>query len=66
MKGRVLLRSSSFECPARCIGYLYELFSSQKEAGHVTFQPDPEEYTVPVSSWSACPFLGYDWIAGES
>ncbi|PKK24051.1 migration and invasion inhibitory protein, transcript variant X2 [Columba livia] len=36
----------------------------KREAGHVTFQPDPEEYTIPVSSWSACPFLGYDWIAG--
>ncbi|XP_053941807.1 migration and invasion-inhibitory protein [Cuculus canorus] len=35
-----------------------------KDAGHVTFQSDPEEYTVPVSSWSARPFLGYDWIAG--
>ncbi|NXY46777.1 MIIP protein, partial [Ceuthmochares aereus] len=40
------------------------LFSSPKDAGHVTFQPDPEEYNVPVSSWSARPFLGYDWIAG--
>ncbi|NXW48017.1 MIIP protein, partial [Nyctiprogne leucopyga] len=36
----------------------------KKEAGHVTFQSDPEESTVPVSSWSARPFLGYDWIAG--
>ncbi|NWQ77808.1 MIIP protein, partial [Columbina picui] len=36
----------------------------KKEAGHVTFQPDPEEYTIPASSWSARPFLGYDWIAG--
>ncbi|NXG76691.1 MIIP protein, partial [Baryphthengus martii] len=36
----------------------------KKEAGHVTFQSDPEEYTVPVSSWSVRPFLGYDWIAG--
>ncbi|XP_054705561.1 migration and invasion-inhibitory protein isoform X7 [Grus americana] len=35
-----------------------------KEAGHVTFQSDPEEYTMPVSSWSMRPFLGYDWIAG--
>uniref|UniRef100_A0A8C3DRV2 Uncharacterized protein n=1 Tax=Corvus moneduloides TaxID=1196302 RepID=A0A8C3DRV2_CORMO len=35
-----------------------------KEARHVTFQPDPEEDAVPVSSWSARPFLGYDWIAG--
>ncbi|KAM6402581.1 migration and invasion-inhibitory protein isoform 2-T3 [Rhynochetos jubatus] len=35
-----------------------------KEAGHVTFQSDPEEYTIPVSSWSMRPFLGYDWIAG--
>ncbi|NWR59663.1 MIIP protein, partial [Bucorvus abyssinicus] len=37
---------------------------SKKEAGHVTFQSDPEEYTIPVSSWSVRPFLGYDWIAG--
>ncbi|NXE53063.1 MIIP protein, partial [Casuarius casuarius] len=36
----------------------------KKEAGHVTFQSEPEEYTVPANSWSACPFLGYDWIAG--
>uniref|UniRef100_A0A8V0Z1A3 Migration and invasion inhibitory protein n=1 Tax=Gallus gallus TaxID=9031 RepID=A0A8V0Z1A3_CHICK len=36
----------------------------KKEAGHVTFQAEPEEYTVPVSSWSMRPFLGYDWIAG--
>ncbi|XP_065711247.2 migration and invasion-inhibitory protein [Patagioenas fasciata] len=36
----------------------------KKEAGRVTFQPDIEEDTVPVSSWSARPFLGYDWIAG--
>ncbi|KFV98259.1 hypothetical protein N327_11520, partial [Fulmarus glacialis] len=36
----------------------------KKEAGHVTFQSDPEEYTIPVSSWSVRPFLGYDWIAG--
>lgn len=36
----------------------------KKEAGHVTFQSDPEEYTVPVSGWSVRPFLGYDWIAG--
>ncbi|XP_038015677.1 migration and invasion-inhibitory protein isoform X3 [Motacilla alba alba] len=35
-----------------------------KEARHVTFQPDPEEDAVPVSSWSARPLLGYDWIAG--
>ncbi|NXR10682.1 MIIP protein, partial [Semnornis frantzii] len=37
---------------------------SKKEAGHVTFQSDPEECTIPVSSWSMRPFLGYDWIAG--
>ncbi|KFV91318.1 Migration and invasion-inhibitory protein, partial [Eurypyga helias] len=37
---------------------------SKKKAGHVTFQSDPEEYTVPASSWSVRPFLGYDWIAG--
>uniref|UniRef100_A0A8C5U9T5 Uncharacterized protein n=1 Tax=Malurus cyaneus samueli TaxID=2593467 RepID=A0A8C5U9T5_9PASS len=37
---------------------------SKKEARHVTFQPDPEEDTTPVNSWSAQPFLGYDWIAG--
>uniref|UniRef100_A0A663F828 Migration and invasion inhibitory protein n=1 Tax=Aquila chrysaetos chrysaetos TaxID=223781 RepID=A0A663F828_AQUCH len=36
----------------------------KKEAGHVTFQSDPEEYTIPLSSWSVRPFLGYDWIAG--
>ncbi|NXK25905.1 MIIP protein, partial [Arenaria interpres] len=36
----------------------------KKEAGRVTFQPDPEEHTVPVSGWSVRPFLGYDWIAG--
>ncbi|XP_040442142.1 migration and invasion-inhibitory protein isoform X1 [Falco naumanni] len=36
----------------------------KKEAGHVAFQSDPEEYTIPVSSWSVHPFLGYDWIAG--
>ncbi|NXT53755.1 MIIP protein, partial [Pluvianellus socialis] len=36
----------------------------KKEAGHVTFQSDPDEYTVPTSSWSVRPFLGYDWIAG--
>ncbi|NXN73709.1 MIIP protein, partial [Himantopus himantopus] len=35
----------------------------KKEAGHVTFQSDPEECTIPVSSWSVRPFLGYDWIA---
>ncbi|NXX41010.1 MIIP protein, partial [Tricholaema leucomelas] len=36
----------------------------KKEAGRVTFQSEPEQYTIPVSSWSARPFLGYDWIAG--
>ncbi|NWI06586.1 MIIP protein, partial [Tichodroma muraria] len=36
----------------------------KKEACHVTFQPDPEEDAIPVSSWSAHPLLGYDWIAG--
>ncbi|NWI50819.1 MIIP protein, partial [Calyptomena viridis] len=36
----------------------------KKEARHVTFQPDPEEDAIPVGSWSARPFLGYDWIAG--
>ncbi|NXJ64811.1 MIIP protein, partial [Rostratula benghalensis] len=36
----------------------------KKEAGRVTFQSDLEEHTVPVSSWSVRPFLGYDWIAG--
>ncbi|XP_064028314.1 migration and invasion-inhibitory protein isoform X2 [Pogoniulus pusillus] len=36
----------------------------KKEAGRVTFQSDPEQYAIPVSSWSARPFLGYDWIAG--
>ncbi|KFP77752.1 Migration and invasion-inhibitory protein, partial [Acanthisitta chloris] len=37
---------------------------SKKETRHVTFQLDPEEDAIPVSSWSARPFLGYDWIAG--
>lgn len=32
----------------------------------MTFQLEPEEDTIPVSDWSALPFLGYDWIAGES
>ncbi|XP_029769445.1 migration and invasion-inhibitory protein isoform X2 [Terrapene carolina triunguis] len=36
----------------------------KKEAGRVTFLSDPEEYTIPADSWSARPFLGYDWIAG--
>ncbi|NWR41442.1 MIIP protein, partial [Regulus satrapa] len=36
----------------------------KKEARHVTFQPDLEEDAIPVSSWSARPLLGYDWIAG--
>ncbi|NWY00462.1 MIIP protein, partial [Nothoprocta ornata] len=36
----------------------------KKEAGHVTFQSEPVECTIPASSWSARPFLGYDWIAG--
>ncbi|XP_068514879.1 migration and invasion-inhibitory protein isoform X1 [Anas acuta] len=36
----------------------------KKEAAHVTFQSEPEEYALPVSSWSVRPFLGYDWIAG--
>ncbi|KFO83826.1 Migration and invasion-inhibitory protein, partial [Buceros rhinoceros silvestris] len=36
----------------------------KKEAGPVTFHSDPEEHTIPVSSWPVCPFLGYDWIAG--
>ncbi|NXR57309.1 MIIP protein, partial [Rhadina sibilatrix] len=36
----------------------------KKKACHVTFQPDPEEDAIPDSSWSAHPFLGYDWIAG--
>ncbi|NWI35404.1 MIIP protein, partial [Picathartes gymnocephalus] len=36
----------------------------KKEACHVTFQLDSEEDAIPVSSWSARPFLGYDWIAG--
>ncbi|KFQ81084.1 Migration and invasion-inhibitory protein, partial [Phaethon lepturus] len=36
----------------------------KKETGHMTFQSDPEEYTIPVSDWSVRPFLGYDWIAG--
>ncbi|XP_074749410.1 migration and invasion-inhibitory protein isoform X2 [Strix uralensis] len=36
----------------------------KKQAGHVAFQSDPEECTIPVSSWAVRPFLGYDWIAG--
>ncbi|XP_017687483.1 PREDICTED: migration and invasion-inhibitory protein isoform X1 [Lepidothrix coronata] len=36
----------------------------KKKAHHVTFQPEPEEDATPVGSWSARPFLGYDWIAG--
>ncbi|NXC26715.1 MIIP protein, partial [Campylorhamphus procurvoides] len=36
----------------------------KKEARHVTFQCEPEEDAIPVGSWSARPFLGYDWIAG--
>nr|XP_025042921.1 migration and invasion-inhibitory protein isoform X3 [Pelodiscus sinensis] len=36
----------------------------KKEASHVTFLSDPEEYTIPATSWSVRPFLGYDWIAG--
>ncbi|XP_058674807.1 migration and invasion-inhibitory protein isoform X1 [Ammospiza caudacuta] len=36
----------------------------KKETRRVTFQPDHEEDAIPVSSWSAHPFLGYDWIAG--
>ncbi|KYO31456.1 migration and invasion-inhibitory protein [Alligator mississippiensis] len=35
-----------------------------KEAGHVTFQDNLEEYTIPEGSWSVRPLLGYDWIAG--
>ncbi|NXP61286.1 MIIP protein, partial [Chloropsis cyanopogon] len=34
------------------------------EACRVTLQPVPEEGAIPVSSWYARPFLGYDWIAG--
>ncbi|XP_035757715.1 migration and invasion-inhibitory protein isoform X2 [Egretta garzetta] len=36
----------------------------KNEADCVTFRSDPEQYTIPVSSWSVRPFLGYDWIAG--
>ncbi|KAL8198270.1 UNVERIFIED_CONTAM: hypothetical protein K2H54_003238 [Gekko kuhli] len=36
----------------------------KKEAGHVTFVSDPEEYSLPADEWSVRPFLGYDWIAG--
>ncbi|NWR89490.1 MIIP protein, partial [Furnarius figulus] len=36
----------------------------KKEAHHVTFQCEPEEDAIPGGSWSARPFLGYDWIAG--
>ncbi|NXQ28860.1 MIIP protein, partial [Alaudala cheleensis] len=35
----------------------------KKEACHVASEPEPED-AIPVSSWSAHPFLGYDWIAG--
>ncbi|XP_070615583.1 migration and invasion-inhibitory protein isoform X2 [Erythrolamprus reginae] len=37
---------------------------NKKEAGHVTFVSDAEEYLIPADSLSAQPFLGYDWIAG--
>ncbi|XP_019397255.1 PREDICTED: migration and invasion-inhibitory protein [Crocodylus porosus] len=37
---------------------------AKKEAGHVTFQDNLEEYTIPAESWSVRPLLGYDWIAG--
>ncbi|KAM3824092.1 migration and invasion-inhibitory protein isoform 2-T2 [Vipera latastei] len=37
---------------------------NKKEAGHVTFVSDTEEYLIPEDSMSAQPFLGYDWIAG--
>ncbi|OXB50888.1 UNVERIFIED_CONTAM: hypothetical protein H355_011104 [Colinus virginianus] len=61
----------SEEAPKESITPKSILLTSQskelkKEAVHVTFQDEPEEYTVPVSSWSMHPFLGYDWIAGES
>uniref|UniRef100_A0A8C3NVW8 Migration and invasion inhibitory protein n=1 Tax=Cyanoderma ruficeps TaxID=181631 RepID=A0A8C3NVW8_9PASS len=36
----------------------------KKKGRRVTFKPDPEEYAIPVSSWSARPLLGYDWISG--
>ncbi|XP_051493174.1 migration and invasion-inhibitory protein isoform X2 [Apus apus] len=45
-----------------------DLLTSQskelKEADPVTFQSDSEEYPIPMSTSSVCPFLGYDWIAG--
>uniref|UniRef100_A0A8D0CC61 Migration and invasion inhibitory protein n=1 Tax=Salvator merianae TaxID=96440 RepID=A0A8D0CC61_SALMN len=36
----------------------------KKEAAHVTFNSEPEEYTLSADDWSIRPFLGYDWIAG--
>ncbi|XP_063173531.1 migration and invasion-inhibitory protein [Candoia aspera] len=36
----------------------------KKEAGRVTFVSNTEERLIPADSLSACPFLGYDWIAG--
>ncbi|NXG03687.1 MIIP protein, partial [Sakesphorus luctuosus] len=36
----------------------------KRKAHHVMFQCDPEGDATPVGSWSARPFLGYDWIAG--
>ncbi|NXJ12464.1 MIIP protein, partial [Odontophorus gujanensis] len=59
----------SEEAPKESITPKSILLTSQskelkKEAVRVTFQDETEEYTVPVSSWSVHPFLGYDWIAG--
>ncbi|XP_067422934.1 migration and invasion-inhibitory protein [Emydura macquarii macquarii] len=58
---RVAIRESR---PPKSILLTPQSKESKKEAGRVTFQSDPEEYTIPAESWSARPFLGYDWIAG--
>ncbi|XP_064326475.1 migration and invasion-inhibitory protein isoform X2 [Phalacrocorax carbo] len=60
-KGRVIIREPIIPESLLLTSQSKEL---KKEAGHVAFQSDPEEYTIPVSSWSVRPFLGYDWIAG--
>ncbi|XP_029426878.1 migration and invasion-inhibitory protein [Rhinatrema bivittatum] len=35
-----------------------------KEAGFMTHLSSPRESPFPAGSWSVCPLLGYDWIAG--
>uniref|UniRef100_A0A7M4F3K0 Migration and invasion inhibitory protein n=1 Tax=Crocodylus porosus TaxID=8502 RepID=A0A7M4F3K0_CROPO len=45
----------------RCLGHIIQ----PARSGHVTFQDNLEEYTIPAESWSVRPLLGYDWIAGE-